>query len=380
MEDYLEGAIVHAIARGEHLLSLVPPNLSREFHALAQKCTDEISAVIDHLKWIIDKRERLGFPEKYRAYRRGIRDLESIELIGVSALERSNRTDRRISRLIDCIRLEIRHPLPVSPAVTSLSPGYFHIFSDFNLLRVPLSEENFLLHLPDLYHELAHPLLAEENHYPQVKPFQSALKKCYVSVLSYLDDELSKSELRGEPDEFRYPLLVWRKCWADGWLEELFCDLYAVCTVGPAYGWSHLHLCAKKSDSFYDVPTVVPRSHPADDARMRIILFALDHLGFQEDLEQLQGRWEALVRLRAESVDPDYGLCYPRTLLLAISDEAIESVKLMNVSLASPTVDGFIRRTLNQAWKDFWKAPTSYVGLERQAVRRLREHCMRSID
>jgi hypothetical protein len=380
MEDYLEGAIRHAIGRGEHLLSLIPADLSREFHALAQKCTDEISKTIVSLRKLLNPRSPDKLPGTYRAYRRAIRDLECFELRAISALNRNDRSDRRMSRVIDSIRREIRHPLPVSPAVTSLSPDYFEILTDLNLLRVPLGEENFLLHLPDLYHELAHPLLVQDNYHPQVKPFKRALMQSYMRVAAYIQERMEKSVRRRETEAFRYQLSVWNTCWAEGWLVEFYCDLYAVCTIGPAYGWSHLHLCARKSESLFEVPAYLPDSHPSDDARMRVILVALDQLGFSVEAERIQTKWDDFIRLRGEATEPDYHLCYPRKLLMEITDEAVRAVREMNVRLAAPATSDLIHITLNQAWEEFWKDPATYVEWEKKAVNRLRDSCSRTID
>jgi hypothetical protein len=52
---------------------------------------------------------------------------------------------------------ELMFPLP-APVVSCQShfSSYFHAFPGLNVLRVPLKEGHFLLHLPDLYHELGH--------------------------------------------------------------------------------------------------------------------------------------------------------------------------------------------------------------------------------
>jgi hypothetical protein len=380
MEDYLDGAVRHAIWRGEYLLSLIPANLSREFHALAQKCTDEIATTLASLRELLNQRVPDRLLGKYRAYCRAVRDLESLELRAISALHRSDKSDRRISRLIDCIRLEINHPVPFSPAVISLSPDYFEIHTDLNLLRVPLSEENFLLHLPDLYHELAHPLLVQDNFYPLVKPFKRALMQSYSKVAAFLQEELEKSVQRRETEAFRYSLLIWSRCWAEGWLIEFFCDLYAVCTIGPAYGWSHLHLCARKSESLFEVPAHFPDSHPSDDARMRVIVLALRKLGFLKEAEHIQDKWARFIALRGEAEEAEYRLCYPRSMLMTIVDGAVNAIRAMNIRLASPATNDFIYTTLNQAWEEFWEDPTSYVEREKKAVGRLRIHCSRVTD
>ncbi len=54
-------------------------------------------------------------------------------------------------------------------------------------------ENNFLLHLPDIYQELAHPL-ALENGYPTIKPYQISLIESLDEVRNWLYDELDQEE------------------------------------------------------------------------------------------------------------------------------------------------------------------------------------------
>ena len=70
---------------------------------------------------------------------------------------RSGPDDDFLNRLITGVCNEISYPL-ITPVISQMSQDYFHIYSDFNLLCLPLIESRFLLHLPDIYHELCHPL------------------------------------------------------------------------------------------------------------------------------------------------------------------------------------------------------------------------------
>ncbi len=83
--------------------------------------------------------------------------ISNIEGIGIFALKRATDEDAFLNRLITDIGTEIAYPL-VTPVVCHMSQDYFHIYPDFNLLCLPLIESRFLLHLPDVYHELCHPM------------------------------------------------------------------------------------------------------------------------------------------------------------------------------------------------------------------------------
>ena len=38
-----------------------------------------------------------------------------------------------------------------------------------------------------------------------------------------------------------------------GWANEIFCDLFAIYTLGPAYAWAHFHLTARHESDPYEV-------------------------------------------------------------------------------------------------------------------------------
>ena len=107
--------------------------------------------------------------ERIRLFRRLRADLTNVETTAVAALTRSHTDDAALSGLVADIHREINCPL-AAPTVTCLSRAYFSINLDFRLLEVPLAESDFLLHLPDLYHEIAHPLITEENN-PVIEPY-----------------------------------------------------------------------------------------------------------------------------------------------------------------------------------------------------------------
>lgn len=107
------------------------------------------------------------------------------------------------------------------------SHDYFCIVEDLNLFCVPLTEVRFLLHLPDLYHELAHPLLIERDD-PVVEPFQEAHFKALGDALGYLAAEKRKEDRRRGPRQPAFTLTRWEAAWMKYWMVELFCDLFAV--------------------------------------------------------------------------------------------------------------------------------------------------------
>jgi len=254
--------------------------------------------------------------------------------------------------------------------VSSLSKDYFHYYSSFNLLLVPLSEGNFLLHLPDLCHELAHPLLLDK-HNPKTKLFQHTWLQCYSIILEYILSEQKKEDRRRSPRLFGYYLKQWEKSWMK-WLIEFYCDLYAVYAVGPAFAWSHLHLWMKLGNNPFIYPTSQPVSHPADDARMQAVLAALKISGFSHEASEIQSRWKAFLDISGFRPEPEYNRCFPIHIIEKIASATLEGYQAMNCRLAVNAETGSISKILNQAWDKFWEDPINYATWERHAISELK--------
>ena len=273
--------------------------------------------------------------------------------------------------LVDRIRTETHYPL-LPPVVTPLSQSYFKIYPELNLLCVPLSERNFLLHLPDIYHELAHPLIAEKYD-PRVKPFQDALSRALDLVLGYLEEELEREARSRGPKEFIDNLYGWSNAWVGGWAIELFCDLFAVYTLGPAFVWSHLHLSATRGKDPYH--TLSYASHPSDAARMATMLSGLRLAGFDTQASTLQERWNELMLISAATPEPEYDRCFPNYILQGFAQEAQRGVSEIGCRGVSSETKDIVHSALNDAWDDFWNDPEGYATKEKALVTNLKAHC-----
>ena len=376
MNDYFLGSISQLIERGRLLLLKIRTDLPREFHLLAQTCRTELTKAIDQLQYLVneDRMQLLELqPERLRLLRRIVRTMDLLETVGIAALNRANESDKQLNLLIECIRNEIAYPL-LPPVVTSLSQDYFHIYPGLNLLCVPLGEGDFLLHLPDLYHELAHPLIVEKYD-PRVKPFQDNLLKSLAGALSYITDELGKEERRRGPSQFGFYLNQWANNWYESWAFEFFCDLFAVYTVGSAFAWANFHLCAKRGGNPFYVPTVSLSTHPADDARMRVVLYGLELVGLSQEAEVIGKKWRKLIDIGGEKPEPEYWRCFPQHILEEFAKNALEGVSAIGCRMAGPVSDCPVYVILNQAWTEFWRDPINYAAWEQEAVKELRQVC-----
>ena len=378
LDNYFSVAIAQQIERGQRLLSRIPKSneLPREMYTLAQTCELKLKDSLQRLSQLKNNpyMEKNKYqPVRLRKLRRIVANMSHLETIGITVLERSHRNDVFLNRLVESICREIHYPI-LPPVISSLSQGYYHIYCDLHLLFVPLGESDFLLHLPDLYHELAHPLLAKQND-SRVVSFQDAFYRAYGTVMQHLFDEKQKAGRRNSRNSgtLLFTLDRWEESWGD-WLIEFFCDLFATCTVGPAFVWSHLHLFAKMGQNPFYVPTVTVSTHPADDARMKLMLQCLSRLGFSEDAKNILGKWEHLITISGTAAEPEYSLCFPVNLLQTITDEAVKGVMEMGCNITDPNNLGDTSQILKDAWDNIWNNSNGFISWEREAIQRLQQY------
>jgi len=367
MNAYCVASLNQLIERARILVGKIPRSLPQDYDTLAQTCRQKINTAVAQIQRLLEEpRFQLEQyqSERLRSLRRIVAELDVLETVAIAALHRAHEDDHRLNAVLETIRQEIKYPL-VRPVVSGLSQQYFCIHSELNLLCVPLTEGQFLLHLPDLYHELGHPLLTVDND-PVVEPFQRAYLDALTEILAYIDSEKTKESRRRGPDHPRFLLNQWESTWIRFWLTEFFCDLFAVFVVGPAFAWAHLHLFAKRGGDAYDFPITGVSTHPADAARMLALLEALCLTGFQTEAENIETKWANLLQHAGAREEPEFVRCYPRKLMRTVAAKALEGVRGIGARVAEPSTHGVIHDSLNRAWNVFWTDPTNFTSWERK--------------
>ena len=371
MHQYFEGATRQLEGRVRHLIGTIPRNLGRDLDALIDRCRERLGQVA---QGFADIRENSDFklPQnqgvRLRIFRRLVTELDQLESIPVAALRRWSDADGRLNRLIEKISREISYPL-TTPVVSAMSQSYYHIYPRFNLVLVPPAEGLFLLHLPDLYHELAHPLL-ESLKDPKIEPLQKAQFEALTKALEYVDGEERKQHGRVVPNGLILQLRSWSNCW-DSWITELFCDLYAVYTLGPAYAWAHYHLCATRGGDPFQVPALGTMTHPADAARMQVQLAGLVLLGFTTESVKIEASWRKLLATNGDVQTSDFNRCFPDALLSEITSIGFRGMEAISCRRAISSTNDEVHVTLNEAWRQFWGKPVEYPDWETTAASKL---------
>ncbi len=375
MQAYVSGATKQALARVRSLQEKIAKQGRRELSDLRRICDDrlgELASDFETLSQLIDKVWHTEPKSLIRKFEGLQIELARVETEGVLALIRHNSDDVFLGRLVDRICQNIDYPL-ITPTVSHTSREYFVINREFNLISVPPNESRFLLHLPDLYHELVHPMLWWKNRQqPALSPLALKFALTVRARIDALFGDIRHEERIEGPERDRRALNSWRVSWATGWTEEFFCDLFATFWTGPAYGWSHLHLSMKLQRSPFETPLFSPTSHPPDDARMRAILVALNRLGFENDASRIQAAWDEFCQLKEGQSDMDYARAFPAATIDALCDAAFEGFHGLGATPCSTEDMTEIATCLNQAWSAFWQSPDTYPTWETAAVERLK--------
>jgi hypothetical protein len=369
IDIYLAGSITQLVERARAMTAHIPRDLPRAYDTLAQTCRKEINSCIAELRRLKEDplfSAKQCQPERLRKFRRIVSDLDFLETVAIVALNKAQDDDHRLNAFLERVCREIAYP-GVIPVVTTLSQDYFHIYPELHLLCVPLIEGNFLLHLPDLYHELAHPLLVVQDD-PLIEPFQKRFSSTMRECLGYIRAEQVKEGRRNGPARSWFMLKSWESSWAKFWLTEFYCDLFALFTVGPAYAWSHLHLAMKRGGNPFAVPELSASSHPSDDARMQAMLYGLELIGFADASSRIGGAWTAVHSSLGARPEPEYDWCFPKHLLQQIARDALSGTRDLKLQMPDRSCTTSIAARLNVAWEKFWSDPESFPAWERHEV------------
>ncbi len=367
IETYLIGSIGQSLERIRQLRQIVQEPYRREYDGLRQICLtrlDAAQAALQHLaqETVVDI--TLQSPLRVRGFKRIVEQIETVENIGAYALSRVSQDDDFLNCLITNICSEINYPL-IPPVVSHTSQNYFHIYREFNLLCLPLMESRFFLHLPDIYHELCHPFHQKQNsNLPKLESYHAAYKRSRFEMVRHFRNEIISAERVRKPEGIFYQLQLWRTCWDKFWMQEFFCDLFGVLMVGPAFVWSHYHLCVKRGGNPFETPIVSVSTHPADDARMRTVLMMLAITGFDTEMKLIEQAWQDFVGVMGYRPMAEYRQAYPDHLLSKIVTAAQEGIVGAGLVTAKPDALNPITSLLNSAWQEFWRATEDYQAWE----------------
>ncbi len=384
--DYLEHLIVEQKCRALTLKDLIElPAKSSYLLQLVERCTALLDAEIESLDELRNSLydETTDFRQVRRKIRMIIKQISVVESYGIPSLRFQSSEVDFLNGLVFVISEEIALPI-AAPSVSCLSTDYFYFEPITRVIYVPLAESDFLLHLPDLYHEIGHAMLfacSDSNPGMKLRPMTQAMDRMATTITDYFRDLIRHTQMRSGPREVSLLLERVHANWKT-WLTEFLADLFAVYTLGPAFVWSNYHLVAKVSDSAYQGSWLSNNPHPANEARMRLMLFGLELIGLSREKELISEHWRDLTA-ELDSADAYYGMTYPDLILRKIAAEFLDSLRHCGLSIVTPddlirSSPRNVRRVLNDAWTCFWKTtPEEYREWETEQLQELKQNIQR---
>jgi len=337
-----------------------------------------IDANIEQLKfWLeeLQQREESDVRDVFREIRVCTRAIELVECFGISALYYETADIGYLNNLIFQIHKEIKLPLsPPSVACISTKYYYFHPFT--NVIFVPVGESRFLLHLPDVFHEVGHEVLSYRENELSLKKIGETYRAAISAITNHYDALLKKKMRATGPRAIPDTIAHIHYQWKTYWINEFFCDLFALYTLGPAYVWAHLHLTTKKSEDVYDFSPVIPRTHPSDDSRMKMLTIGLSKIGFGGEVPSILSRWNEIPLVVNRQPVTEYQYAYPDDLMNEIAELVLTSLRESGFAVVSPEKLGkksnSIVHLLNEAWEMFWNNPEAFTDWEGRTVQKLK--------
>jgi hypothetical protein len=245
------------------------------------------------------------------------------------------------------------------PLITTFSSDYYWVHPRQRVIAVPANEEKRLLATGDLCHELGHIVFAQAE--AQVRG--DILRVIQQWLRSHAGADPTTLGGR-DPAEFLDDVfLSWR-----GWLQELICDAVATFLAGSAYGWQHIRLAFLDDRFSFMHEPLLYGEHPADEARMRLILATLRELGDHTNAAGLEDHWSGPIAL-ARAPDHAYGIVYPDPVIARLATNVVAGLRGLGLrSYVGVTGEHDLARVGNAAWEKLRSDPDGYPVWERETV------------
>ena len=383
MKDYLKAIVIEQINRALSLKNLIHPVQYQELWGLAERCTNIIDSITHKLRLLLEElknRDEDDIRDILRAIRRCVREIEMVESHGISVLYYVNDEIRYMNKLIYRIHREINLPLsqPSVACICAPRTKYYSFHPFTNVIFIPVAESKFLLHLPDAFHEMGHYVLFNRENTLRLREINKSYNTAIRRITDYYQDLLTKKIRETGPPETPVLIKHIHTQWKEYWINEFFCDLFALNTLGPAYAWSHLHLTIKKSEDVYKFSKMpLPQTHPSDDSRMRMLLIGLNKLGFDDEATSILSRWNSMPLVLNTEPIVEYQYAYPEDLMKEVAELFLTGLKdgnfliISSKKLAKQNPDSIIK-ILNEAWALFWNNPEEFRNWEEKCIEKLK--------
>ncbi len=317
-------------------------------------------------------RHRPLWPYALSDYQDRFQEVALVEQMAVPILLRYDVHDHQCYQLVTVLIYETGYPIELIPVVTATSDQYYWTQPELRVVGMPVGDLEGILGWPDLFHELAHLLLAT---WPRFLAGFTASVNQYFQNERHLLADIGGSE--HDNQWLAIAQIKWGEKQEGTWRVELAADLLASYLVGPSYGWQHVRLAVNHGNDPYDPSPGHIADHPADQARLDAVLAMLGLLGLNDDAVDINKGWSEMLGIGLHEKPPQgYDLYYPSKLLQELAQTVFAGCQEKGLvsfpahqDHASTSVVGLI----DQAWRVFNRDPAEYPIWERQAISRLKD-------
>ena len=379
--SYLRCVIREQIDRAESLKAEIP---ARQRHAalerLATWCRDMLEAqsrLLERAVSLLDSGGVDSIAEAVEYLKSCTQVIRAVEWYGMPPLHCQSDQAVFLNDVLSAMHGEVGLPFPC-PAASCTSGEYYFAHPATNTVHAPLSEAAFLLHIPDFYHELGHLLLDRLDRGTKYGPILDGMAGSSEVIDAWYSQLTERMEHESAPVQTRDGVKWMWSQWKSIWMQETFCDLFALFAAGPAYAHSHLHLVTKTDQSIYMLNLLTRQDHPSGEARMRLLDAGMRLLGHDLEADRIRAEWGAMAQL-CGSPPPGYGHAFPSELLQEVAAAVLPTFGRAGLrgysgggrehgGSAGDTVAGL----LNEAWRGFWRdADCGFRAAEKDLISRL---------
>jgi hypothetical protein len=298
-------------------------------------------------------------------YKRLTELVSTFEWHPLALLDHYNERDLYFYRLAKLFCEQIQYPYK-SPLVNAHSNEYFSSLPPTNMVSVPLCEDRHLLALPDFVHELGHIVHA--------RIWRKFLAEFTPHLQRYIAEQKVSVANQASSNVYQDKFDLLEQVWTQRYVVEFFCDVFATYLVGPAYGWSHLRLVISSQSELYHPSFGEAETHPADEARMRIILAALEEMGDDTAAQAIKDKWKDFTSIIIDKPDGEYHFCYPDDILERLARQVIKESREIDLIpfFDQPKEEHNLPSLMLEAWEQFHNDPANYPDWEVNKVDALR--------
>jgi hypothetical protein len=300
------------------------------------------------------------FYPTYRKLTQSLFERETFELpFLIYHDEPATRATRLCSELLENINW------PYDPLlVSTFSTQYYSTLPHWRVIALPSGEQNRLLGIPDLCHELGHTVYARDDE----RLAGNFLKELRKHLREAMPTTAPPNDL--DPDDYFTDVIF---AWQEGWLQEFVCDLIATYLVGPAFPRQHARLRAMTQPPSPMFELKLLAWHPADDARMQACLLLLDDAGFTDQSDVLRALWGEMATASGDGKPDLYEVVYPPELLGHLVQTVVTACRDLGLRAYDPDLDpeSDIPRLTNEAWDRLQSSPHDYAAWEQQTLKNL---------